>query len=518
MAYARGSFLACAAWVIPMALTTLSCRVLQPAVKAPEEPRAVPRDLPRIPSPDPKAVEVPEGYKVEVVIKDLTYPSSVEPDDKGNLYVAEAGMVYGDHSAPARVLKVSSAGAMEVVADQLGGPITDLLWHKGNLYISHRGKISMLTPAGEIHDLVTDLPSLGDHHNNQLSVGPDGNLYFGQGTATNSGVVGIDNFLYQWLPQHPGFHDRPGKPIILAGREFTTANPFVLSDPERPKLMTTAPFQAFGRGTPEDGKVPGTTKASGTILRMHPDGSGLSVYAWGLRNPFGVCWGPDGKLYVADNGYDERGTRPVANSPDFVWQVKESAWYGWPDYVGGAPITDPQFKPKGGPQPEFLMAEHPPVERPFLERPMHSAVAKIDFCRSANFGFEGHLFLAEAGDMNPITGHHGKHVGFQVIRIDPKTGEAASFFRARKDALGPKDFEYAATAGPKRPVDVRFSPDGEALYVVDIGALVALPTIVPMVKPFPGTGAVWRITRQGREAKAAPPPDLSAKPGEPAVR
>lgn len=29
-------------------------------------------------------------------------------------------------------------------------------------------------------------------------------------------------------------------------------------------------------------------KASGTILRMNPDGSGLEVYAWGLRNPFGV--------------------------------------------------------------------------------------------------------------------------------------------------------------------------------------------------------------------------------------
>jgi glucose/arabinose dehydrogenase len=43
---------------------------------------------------------------------------------------------------------------------------------------------------------------------------------------------------------------------------------------------------------------------------MNADGSGLEVYAWGLRNPYGVQWGPDGQLYVTDNAYDERGSRP----------------------------------------------------------------------------------------------------------------------------------------------------------------------------------------------------------------
>ena len=51
--------------------------------------------------------------------------------------------------------------------------------------------------------------------------------------------------------------------------------------------------------------------------------------------------------------------------------------------------------------------------------------------------------------------------------------------------------------GPKRPADVRFSPSGDALYVVDVGAIVALPADAgPMVQAFPKTGAVWRITRE----------------------
>src|SRR5262249_46190244 len=140
--------------------------------------------------------EVPEGYRVEVVLSDLLFPSSVEFDDAGAIYVAECGEPAG---SPARVLKYSSAEPAkekpEVVAAGLAAPVTDLLWHEGRLYISPRGKISVLE-RGELHDLVSGLPSAGDHVNNQMSVGPDGLLYFGQGTATNSGVVGVDDFQF----------------------------------------------------------------------------------------------------------------------------------------------------------------------------------------------------------------------------------------------------------------------------------------------------------------------------------
>jgi glucose/arabinose dehydrogenase len=106
--------------------------------------------------------------------------------------------------------------------------------------------------------------------------------------------------------------------------------------------------------------IPGQVKASGTILRMRPDGSDLQVYAWGLRNPFSVRWGPDGRLYASDNGYDERGPRPIANAPDMLWHIREGAWYGWPDYAAGIPVTDPRFRSRRGPAPRFLMAAHPP--------------------------------------------------------------------------------------------------------------------------------------------------------------
>ncbi|RPH38757.1 MAG: hypothetical protein EHM91_13405 [Planctomycetota bacterium] len=291
-----------------------SCTLFQPAVPAPPAPKRAPAELPRIPAPDAAALDVPSGFRAEAVVTDLIYPSSVDFDDQGNLLIAEAGQVYGDPSAPARILRLNQAGALEVLATQLNGPVNDILWHQGKLYISHKGKISVLD-GGEVKDLVTGLPSLGDHHNNQLTVGPDGKLYFGQGVMTNSGVVGIDNFLFQWLPAHPDLHDVPARDIHLKGDVWTTLNPMMLGKADEATAVATAAFSMFGRGEPESNVVRGTLKANGTILRCNTDGTGLELVAWGLRNPFGVMWSPDGTLFVADNGYDERGSRPSANAP-----------------------------------------------------------------------------------------------------------------------------------------------------------------------------------------------------------
>lgn len=522
-----------------------------------------PKELPKVPPPDPEAAELPTGYGVDVAANDLAYPTSIEFDAAGAMYVAEGGYIYGDEIASARVLRISPEGKKEVVADQLLGPVTDLLWHEERLFIAQRGKISVLEPGG-VRDLVTDLPSFGDHHNNQMTIGPDGKLYFGQGTATNSGVVGLDNFKIGWLAKHPTVHDVPAKDIRLRSeergeghpQEFKTPNLLAMladdveepmsghedemknmkgmehgangekskmqdkgmkgmehggkhSEPEQEmkgmqhtgmgghlNMAKTGPFEPFGKSAPPDRTVDGETKANGTVLRMNTDGSNLEVFAWGLRNPFGLMWGPDGKLYASDNGYDERGSRPIAHAPDVVWMIEQDGWYGFPDYAAGIPVTEIRFKPERGPALEFLMRDHPPIDKPLASLASHAGIAKIDFSRSARFGFEGQMFLALAGNMNPITGQHGDRSGFEVIRLDPETGKTATFFRTRPESLGPKGMEYVQTAGPKRPVDVRFSREGGSLYVVDIGAVAIVPTAIgPMPRPIPGTGAVWRITR-----------------------
>jgi hypothetical protein len=82
-----------------------------------------------------------------------------------------------------------------------------------------------------------------------------------------------------------------------------------------------------------------------------------------------------------------------------------------------------------------------------------------------------------------------------VARIDVASKKVEPFFRARKDAPGPKGFEHVATAGSRRPVAVKFAPRGDALFVVDFGAIALVPSgIGALPKPFPSTGLVWVIT------------------------
>ena len=76
-----------------------------------------------------------------------------------------------------------------------------------------------------------------------------------------------------------------------------------------------------------------TDSPNGKVLRVNRDGSippdnpfkGSPVYAYGLRNVFGMAFAPDGRLFVTDNG-------PQAN--DEINEIKRGANYGWPVVTG----------------------------------------------------------------------------------------------------------------------------------------------------------------------------------------
>ena len=114
-----------------------------------------------------------------------------------------------------------------MVDRNLNGPITDIEFYDGKLYVSHRGIISTVEPkSGLVKDIIIGLPSIGDHHNNQIAIeGPNNRIYFGQGEATNSGIVGEDNFKLGWSKVAPTVHDIPAKNITLTGQNFVTKNP-----------------------------------------------------------------------------------------------------------------------------------------------------------------------------------------------------------------------------------------------------------------------------------------------------
>jgi hypothetical protein len=79
--------------------------------------------------------------------------------------------------------------------------------------------------------------------------------------------------------------------------------------------------------------------------------------------------------------------------------------------------------------------------------------------------------------------------GHGVVRIDLTTGALHPFLLATPPAVAGDDPHLLDAF---RPVDARFDPSGEALYLVDFGA-VELTMRDSTVHP--GSGGLWRIIR-----------------------
>lgn len=192
-----------------------------------------------------------------------------------------------------------------------------------------------------------------------------------------------------------------------------------------------------------------------TLMRMRPDGSGLEVFARGVRNTVGFDWHPDtGVLWFTDNGRDWMGDhRP----PDELNRAPEAGLhFGFP-FCHGKDVPDPEYGED---------ADCGVYVPPAMELGPHVAALGMAFYRAEAFpaAYRNRVFIAEHGSWNRTT-----PIGYRITMVTLEGSRAVSY----------ETFAEGWLQGRRawgRPVDVLATPDG-ALLVSDDRA-----------------GAVYRIT------------------------
>lgn len=416
----------------------------------------------------------------ELVADQLSFPTSLSFDAEGLPHIAQSGLPWDGASKGGDVLKIEANGDVKTIASGFGYPVNGLCFHEGNFIVSdggHPGSIQQINKEGQVETLLGGLPGLGNYHTNMVIVGPDKKLYFSQGTLTNTGVIGMDAYELGWLGRLPHNCDIPGLDIVLAGENFETVNPLAQDGEVKAK---TGAFSPFNTASVPGQKIAAGLPCTGAIMRCNMDGSDLELVAWGVRNGYGMGFMPDGRLLVTDQGADDRGSRPVGGVPDLLLEIKQGAWYGWPDFIAGRPITDPKYTPQRGPKPKFVLQNHedlPPPEKPLLEFPVNAAAVKFDILPEQVQGLGGQMIVALFGDEKPMTAPPGKKVGRNIALVNTQDWSLQAL----------PDLEL------ERPIDVKYNPVDKHIYILDFGYFEMTGVGVDAKN---ATGKLWKIATE----------------------
>jgi len=196
-----------------------------------------------------------------------------------------------------------------------------------------------------------------------------------------------------------------------------------------------------------------------TIVRMKPDGSGLEVFAAGVRNSVGFDWHPKTReMWFTDNGRDLLGDDVPSDELNVAW--KAGMHFGFP-FCHQGDVADPEF----GAQRACSTTE-PPVQK----LGAHVAALGFTFYTGDTFpaSYKNAAIIAEHGSWN-----RSVPSGYRVM-VAKTDGRRVTSYEPFLDGFMPgigsaPGGRGATRAALGRPVDVLQMPDGSVLISDDTG-------------------------------------------------
>lgn len=356
--------------------------------------------------------QVPAGFEVQLYASDLDNPRSIRTAPNGDIFLAESA------AGQIRVFRGLNAKGQpqqtQVFANGLNQPYGIAFYPPGPnpewLYIGDNDAVLRFPyrngnlAATASPQRIADLPPGGGHWTRDIRFSPDGKkMYVAVGSHSNDDDA--DN-------------------------------------------------------NPEE-------KNRADILEFNPDGSGMRIYAYGIRNAGGglAIQPGTGQLWCSVNERDALGDNLV---PDYITHVQEGGFYGWPWwYMGGH--QDPRHK---GKHPEL----RDKVIVPDVLLQPHNASLELTFYEDKQFPaeYKGDIFASEHGSWN-----RSVRTGYEVIRVPlHQSGRASGEY---EDFLTGFVLPNGNVWG--RPVGVTVAADGSLLVTDD------------------GSNSIWRVSWVGKSAQ-----------------
>lgn len=349
------------------------------------------------------------GAAIAVALTGLAYGCSKD-DDFWDWMVPETedeptsgqinGYIFRPALAPASAenvqqLKVPTGFTVAKFAEELGKPRILVVSPAGHVYYSDReaGTVTMLHDSNNdgVSDAKIVVATIRQAHGLAIH---DGDMY----------IVAVKE-LYK-APINPD--GTLGQPVMLLNN---------LPDGGQHPNRTLA----FG----PDGKMYlsiGSTcnscdepnELNATLVQANADGSGMQVFAKGLRNTIGFAWHPQtGELWGMDHGIDWLGDDDQKEELNLLTQGGN---YGWP-YIFGEGRYNPGDRPPGDTTyQQYLQL----TTLPTLTYQAHAAPMQLAFYNGTQFPteYQGDAFVAMRGSWN-----RSEPVGYKVVRVHFEGGK-----------------------------------------------------------------------------------------------
>ena len=187
-----------------------------------------------------------------------------------------------------------------------------------------------------------------------------------------------------------------------------------------------------------------------TIQKYYLGENRMETFASGLRNPVGMDFNPEtGALYTVVNERDGYGDGLV---PDYLTEVKEGGFYGWP-YAYSGQIPDPDY---GAEAPEMVAKSI----LPDVLFQSHSASLGLAFYTGTQFPeeYRGDAFVSFQGSWNASV-----PTGYKIVRVPFESGRPLGYYENFATGFRIETGQPGAAHVWGRPIGLAVAADGSLL-------------------------------------------------------